>query len=338
MRKGKKAAIFFLMLAGLLHADTDELFDDSLETRQHLRMESPRFPDEELFLDPYIFPFLQDLEGQSVLDAGCGAAHWAIIAAQNGAMVDGIDSDKGAIDRATLAVLGSGMEERITLVIGDAADLPYPNHVFDRALSLNVGCHLPSKVRRYNRIYERLFYGLGPHVKQIARVLKKGGLGIVAAPASLGVIFTDGTSQEKARARIQTVLQDLRAYPLESEIISCLNQLQEVHRATFVMRKDRLELVTDEGELGQGHEIWRKLPEGAVKNRYHSEAEYLKLFKAANLEVTAILHPKFSSEEERENYNRVVTDEARLGPEYLSDNPFVIYWLKSKAGDCPAMR
>ena len=48
-------------------------------------------PDGALFLDPFFIPHLLNLQGQVILDAGCGAGPWSIFAAKNGAFVHGID-------------------------------------------------------------------------------------------------------------------------------------------------------------------------------------------------------------------------------------------------------
>ena len=37
-------------------------------------------PDGALFLDPYFMPFLINIEGKTLLDAGCGAGPWSVFA------------------------------------------------------------------------------------------------------------------------------------------------------------------------------------------------------------------------------------------------------------------
>src|SRR5579872_1850499 len=56
-------------------------------------------PDGSILLDPYFVPYLENLEGKRMLDAGCGAAPWAIYAANHGAEVFGIDIQKGMIEQ-----------------------------------------------------------------------------------------------------------------------------------------------------------------------------------------------------------------------------------------------
>ena len=229
-------------------------------------------PDGSLLLDPYFTPYLLHLEGKTVLDAGCGAGPWAIFAAQNGARVYGIDLQPGMVEKAREAVQEAGLESQIEIVQGDAATLPYPSAFFDLALSINVGCNLPSTTEAGGKKI-----GLGPHAQEMARTLKPGGLAIVTAPASLGILFTDGTPGETL---LETALTE-----------HALAELKEIYRATFALRDGRLSLVRDEAELLPGQEIWRKLPGLAVPNRYHSEAEYLEEFLAAGFTLKRIDRP-----------------------------------------------
>jgi ubiquinone/menaquinone biosynthesis C-methylase UbiE len=279
-------------------------------------------PDGSLFLDPYFIPYLLNLEGQRVLDAGCGAAPWAIYAAENGAMVVAIDLQEKMIELAEQAVKKAGVSEKVTLFLGDVAELPSPSNFFDRTLSINVGCNLPSTMR----VCEKMV-GLGPHINEMARVLKQGGKAIVTAPASFGVIFTDGTSKEKVFEHIFKVLEELPLNPTFSEITSRLNQLKEVYRATFAIKQGKLVLITDEREIEPGEDIWRKLPGLTVPNRYHPESEYLEEFANAGLMMEACYRPQFNSDVECAEYNAARPSTLHLGQEYSQHHPFVIFCL-----------
>ena len=148
--------------------------------------------DGKLFLDPYFLPYLKETEGQSLLDAGCGAGPWAIFAADHGAMVYGIDIQENMIEKAKLAALEAKVEDKTRFEVGDVGHLPYPNDFFDKAISLNVGCNLPS---------------LESHIKELKRVIKKGGSALLTAPSSFGIVFTDGThSDEKVIEHIHQLL------------------------------------------------------------------------------------------------------------------------------------
>lgn len=47
--------------------------------------ETKHGPDGAVFLDPYFIPYLLEGDGELVLDAGCGAGPWALLAAEEGA-------------------------------------------------------------------------------------------------------------------------------------------------------------------------------------------------------------------------------------------------------------
>ncbi len=135
--------------------------------------------DGNLFLDRYFLPYLKETQGQILLDAGCGAGPWAIFAADQGALVYGIDIQENMIEKAKLAALEAKVDERTMFEVGDVGNLPYPNDFFDKAVSINVGCNLPS---------------LESHIKELKRVIKKGGSALITAPSSFGVVFTDGSN------------------------------------------------------------------------------------------------------------------------------------------------
>jgi ubiquinone/menaquinone biosynthesis C-methylase UbiE len=283
-------------------------------------------PDGALFLDPYFIPYLLNLEGQHLLDAGCGSAPWAIYAAENGATVVAIDIQQNMIDLAEKAVKEAGVDEKVTLLVGDVAELPCPPDAFDRALSINVGCNLPSTIQLLEKMV-----GLGPHLQEIARVLKKNGRAIVTAPASFGIVFTNGVPKEAVLKHIAKVLAELPHDPTASEITTQLNQLEEVYRATFAIKNGKLTLITDENELEPGEDIWRKLPGLTVPNRYHSESEYLEEFANANLTVEACYRPQFQNSADHLKYNASQPSSHHLGPEYIEHHPFVIFCLKQSS-------
>lgn len=141
-------------------------------------------PDGSLFLDPYFIPFLLNLDGQILLDAGCGAGPWSVAAAQNGAIVYGIDIQEKMIAKAKQAAIDAQLEKNIHFEVGDVGELPYQNDFFDRAISINVGCNL---------------INLEPHFRELHRVLKRDGIAVIAAPASFGIVFTDGQRQNSNR-------------------------------------------------------------------------------------------------------------------------------------------
>lgn len=268
-------------------------------------------PDGALFLDPYFLPYLQDSQGQILLDAGCGAGPWAIFAAENGATVFGIDLQENMIEKAKLAALEANVVDKTTFEVGDVGSLPYPDDFFDRAVSLNVGCNLPF---------------LESHVRELKRVLKKGGSALITAPSSFEVVFTDGNSSSEKMTDV--INQLLSSNSQERFPIAAIQRLDEVYRATFAKREGKWVLVLDEKDLIPGEDIWRKIPKMVVPNRYHSEREYLSLFEAEGLLLKYIAHPKFLSEQERLEYN--INQECSLGTSYLNSSPFAIFIVEKQ--------
>lgn len=286
-------------------------------------------PDGELFLDPYIYSELTNVSGHFVLDAGCGMATWSVVAAKNGAKVHGIDLQPSMIEKAQRAVAQAGVESNIELSQGDVVNLPFEAAKFDWALSINVGCNLPGtrQMITANEFYES---GLGGHFREVARVLKEGGRILVTAPASFGVVFTNGKQSERAvMNHIKQVLAKIDTSNDPNVIVNALSELNEVHRATFVRRGDKLVLVTNENQLQNGEPIWRKIPGCVVPNFYHCEEDYLVAIKNAGLTCEEVKRPCFFGPVKYKVY-RAEHDE--LGEAYIHNHPFTIYYV-TKEGE-----
>lgn len=267
-------------------------------------------PDGKLFLDPYIISFLQETQGQILLDAGCGAGPWSIFAADNGAIVYGIDIQENMVEKARLAAKEANTEENTWFEVGDVGNLPYPDAFFDKAISLNVGCNLPS---------------LDSHVRELRRVLKNGGSALVSAPSSFGTVFTDGqNSSEKISQRINQLLSSNS----QDTFPQAIQELDEIYRATFAERQGRWVLISEEQELISGEVIWRKIPKMTVPNYYHSEEEYPRLFESEGFILKDILHPKFHNEIERMEY--LTHQNHPLGASYVNASPFVIFIIEKR--------
>lgn len=76
--------------------------------------------------------------GTTVLDLGCGSGEFARAAAARGAVITGIDSDPGAIARATAVVPGA------TFAVGDAHDPPV--EPYDVAVAVQLLSHVRNPV------------------------------------------------------------------------------------------------------------------------------------------------------------------------------------------------
>lgn len=282
-------------------------------------------PDGALFLDPYFLPFIENIENQKILDAGCGAAPWAIYAARNGAYVHGIDIQESMINEGIRAVIKAGLENRVMLEVGSVNKLPYQDSLFDKAISINVGCNLPS-TRIDGEASERV--GLGVHLTELARVLKEKGRAVITAPASLEVLFTSGKRElSEVIKEIEHIIDQIDAENPNS-IVEHLSTLKDVYRATFVNHAGKLKLITDINNLEDGAKIWRKLPGLVVPNIYHSENEYINEAINAGLSIVKIEKPKFNNAIEWIEYNEKTSEEARLGDAYINHNAFMIIELE----------
>lgn len=294
-----------VVMAGIGQVEGKEYGKQGIEVYAQTR----HGPDGALFLDPYFVPYLLDLEGQVVLDAGCGAGPWAILAAQQGATVYGIDIQEGMIEKALQASKEAGVEDKTHFVVGDVGQLPYPDNFFDRAISINVGCNLAD---------------LEPHIKELHRVLKDGGIAVITAPTSFGTVFTDG---KRLISDVLTTIEnsltdDQEAFP------QSLKGLDEVYRATFAQVDGRWSLILNDSLLEHGEPIWRKIPKMMVPNYFHCECEYFTLFEDYNFTLRQVCRPYFASEQERQHYNRDHTD--TLGSQYVSHPPFVIFVIEKR--------
>jgi SAM-dependent methyltransferase len=72
---------------------------------------------------------LGDVAGKDVLELGCGAAQWAILLAQRGARVTGLDNSVRQLEHARAAMAEAGVE--FPLVHAPAEQVPLPDASFD---------------------------------------------------------------------------------------------------------------------------------------------------------------------------------------------------------------
>jgi ubiquinone/menaquinone biosynthesis C-methylase UbiE len=74
------------------------------------------------------------LEGKSVVDVGCGTGNAALLAAEGGAKVTGIDPAQRLVDVAAAEAARRGLEA--DFVVGEAASIPLPDASMDVVLSV----------------------------------------------------------------------------------------------------------------------------------------------------------------------------------------------------------
>ncbi len=107
--------------------------------------------------------FLQHLpKGEPILDAGCGLARWVIYLRRHGYQVLGVDQAQGALAQAMRFV------DAVPLFAGDTMCLPLRDETLGGIISLGVVEHVPA--------------GPVPALRELRRVLRPGGVALVAVP------------------------------------------------------------------------------------------------------------------------------------------------------------
>lgn len=199
---------------------------------------------------------------------------------------------------------------------------------YEYALSVNCGIHLPPTTQIISKKQMKVV-GLGAHLSDIADSLKDNATAVITAPASYDIVFTTGKrSNEEIQKDIAATLEKIGNSQDSALIISSLNELKDVSRATFVKRDGKLKLVTNVKELTLGEKVWRKNPEGAQLEIFHSEEEYLVAIRQAGLICEEIKRPCFFGEVKWKNYNATAQEGAVLGASYKESNPFTIYLVR----------
>jgi SAM-dependent methyltransferase len=142
------------VLAEMGH-DPQELDPDILATVEHLHsggLATTRDQADRIPLTP----------DSRVLDVGCGTGGPARYLAQKyGCRVEGIDLTPEFIETGEELTRRCGLADRVSLRVGDALDLPYPDETFDVVWCQNVTMNIEAKARFLAGVF---------------RVLKPGGL------------------------------------------------------------------------------------------------------------------------------------------------------------------
>ncbi|MFA5853690.1 MAG: class I SAM-dependent methyltransferase [Patescibacteria group bacterium] len=132
--------------------------------------------------------------GETVLDAGCGEGVLSWYLAERGAKVTAMDISKPNVENARKFLEKKGVQDRVTVLLGDAENLPFPDASFDWVISSHVLEHLPD---------------FDKGLSEIRRVTKKKA--IVALPTCLNL---SGASQLGGADFWKPSLRMFKALPL----------------------------------------------------------------------------------------------------------------------------
>lgn len=136
-------------IKGFYETYSDKIVSKRLESPYPLRRYAHRLGYES------IAKFVQP--GETVLDAGCGEGVLSWYLAERGAKVTAMDISRPNLENAKKFLERKGVADRVTLVQGDAENLPFPDASFDWVVSSHVLEHLPdfdkglSEIRRVTK-------------------------------------------------------------------------------------------------------------------------------------------------------------------------------------------
>jgi ubiquinone/menaquinone biosynthesis C-methylase UbiE len=143
-------------------------------------MDTESYAQSLLATNPLREPILREMvkalrlpEGSQGLDAGCGIGLQCLLLAESiGASghVTGLDVSADMMERGREIVKNAGFSQRISLRQGDIANLPFDDDLFDWAWSVDCVGYAPSDTL--------------PLLKELARVVKPGGIVAIAAWSS----------------------------------------------------------------------------------------------------------------------------------------------------------
>lgn len=143
-----------------------QFFDDMSMGRNETIQASPVICYEQELRAQTVLGLLAVKPGERVLDIGCGNARDIARIAQCGGQVIGVDISSGMVTAAKQELERIGMSG-ITLQVGDATCLDFPDACFDKVLCSEVIEHIPDA---------------GQALREMRRVLKPGGSLVLSTP------------------------------------------------------------------------------------------------------------------------------------------------------------
>ena len=215
----------------------------------------------EAFFDSPIAQSLRPLvQGKMVLDIGCGVGNWCHLAAQYGAKrVDGFDMQKDMVDLAKQATLHLNT---VHIQVGDAADMPYGDNLFDVAMSLFVTCNLSPDA-------------FAKHFKELYRVLVPGGKAVLLIPTDWcnSYLYTKvGADPANVEKDIVQTLSNLPKHPSTAQITEAFKEVDDIFVTCFAVdTQGDIFHVKSIDQLKHGQPIWKQTEVMMFPNFFYSE-------------------------------------------------------------------
>ncbi len=196
-------------------------------------------------------------ENKTILEVACNMGTTLIqIATQYGVNVTGVDMNEKALNRAIENVSNAGLENKITLLTGDARNLPFDDESFDIIINEAMLTMLSDtdKQKAINEYY---------------RVLKKGG-----------ILLTHDVNIPEEDSELIKELRDVLALPVAPK--SKDNWIKFFVNAGFedvITKIGNMIFLSEKGLVeDEGYERMMEMYENASKNIYYEQFKAMKKF------------------------------------------------------------
>jgi len=134
------------------YAEWSKQYDDEVKANPLIALE-----------EPAMLELIGDVKGLDVLDAACGTGRYALMLAEAGARVCGLDASEEMLAHAQRKATESAIA--VDLHHGHLDALPFADESFDLVVSALALCHIPN---------------LKPVMREFARVLRPGGRAVIS--------------------------------------------------------------------------------------------------------------------------------------------------------------
>jgi ubiquinone/menaquinone biosynthesis C-methylase UbiE len=139
--------------------------------------------------------------GGSILEIGTGKGRWLAALAPHAAAITTVDISPEEQRCARLNARYAGVETKIRYVLQDAAQLPWPDHTFDAAVTMNAIHHIP----HFHQVLQEMQRVVKPHGKLVLADLSPRGFQIMSR-----IHRSEGRIHERYRCDFRDLSNRLR--------------------------------------------------------------------------------------------------------------------------------